>query len=420
MFKLSQDLYDYEVHDTFELVDDAIFHEDTLIPKEIFLSEFDLLPKFSDKSISLTFSSENTGLQLSNGTYNGVLQEADYTYQEMQCIQKHKFYINNIVRNNFTKDLNDLENFDKNCKTFFNSITMISQFKLVSENDDRVLQDFIKKYLNIIRLINESIDFIKKYGTERFDEYEKKVESITPLMREIVDSELLQNVIIILYNTKIRVKVSLKNAKLKSFKVMESTLIKERTTKIQDFICDKIEIAHIGKILDIMNCKCDSITTFSAQSNNTNALLFYDNTFNVLNFQNKNPNLSLAFFKNNKINRSIISLGCDYVYFDDVNVLKHTIVNNLKQEIDNRNDSSYLNVDFSDDVKKTFLNTINNLTIEDGQWGPPTDGPILRLPPAMTAMLKMDINIADFMFQYKLDLDNDYELIYKLIQFLIK
>jgi hypothetical protein len=108
------------------------------------------------------------------------------------------------------------------------------------------------------------------------------------------------------------------------------------------------------------------------------------------------------------------------VYFDDDNVLKHTIVNNLKQEIDNRNDSSYLNVDFSDDVKKTFLNTINNLTIEDGQWGPPTYDPILRLPPAMTAMLKMDINIADFMFQYKLDLDNDYELIYKLIQFLIK
>ena len=419
MFKLSQDLYDYELDIESELVDDAIFHEDTIIPKEIFLSKFDLLPKIPKKPVSIKFSSENTGLEFSNKKYNGMLQEAVFTYQQLKCIQKHKFYINNIIRNNFTQDLNDIEKFDENCKLFFNSITMISQFKLASKNDAPVLQEFIEKYLNIKRLINESIDLIKKYSTAKYDEYVKKVESITPLMREIVDSGLLDKVNVALYNTKINVKVSLKGAELRDVKVFADKEYDRRTT-IEKFICNNILIQHTGRSLIIAGCECDSIQTYSSRFNNTNVLLIYNNIFDVFNYQNENKKQSLAYFKNNKIKQSIKSFGCDYVYFEDDNILKNTIINDLKQEIELRHDDSYLNVDFSDDVRKTFMNSINNINNVGGEWSPPTDDPILRLPPAITAMLKMNINIPDLIFQYKLDMDKDYDLIYKLIQFLIK
>ena len=420
MFKISRDLYDYEPDIESELVDDAIFHEGTIIPKEIFLSKFDLLPKFSEEFSSSEFSSENTGLEFTNERYNGLLEEAIYTYQRLECIEKHKFYINNIIRNNFTQDLNNIEKFDENCKLFFNSITMISQFKLASENDAPVLQEFIEKYLNIKRLINESIDLIKKYSTAKYDEYVKKVESIAPLMREIVDSGLLDKVNVALYNSKINVKVSLKNAELKDVKVFADPIEEGRITTIKKFICNNILIQHTGRLLTITGCKCDSITTFSARSNNTNALLLYHNIFNVLNYQNDDSKESLAYFKNNQIIQSIKSFGCDYVYFEDDNILKNTIINDLKQEIELRQDNSYLNVDFSDDVLKTFLETIKNVTKTGGEWKPPTADPILRLPPAITAVLKMNINIPDLIFQYKLDMDKDYDLIYKLIQFLIK
>jgi hypothetical protein len=442
MGELNRKLFEAVVNETDVIDDTAVFHENSLIPKEIFYSKFVLHPILTltdNKAYSITtYSANNCGLDFNNGKYSGLLTTGHWTYWQIPAIVKHKFYINNIVRNNFS-DTDNPEKFEKNCNAYYNTIKVLIENRFYLNNRERnspggdqdlkTLQDFINKYEAIVKLTNDALKLVTPFSAEKFDQYQEKLEEINALKQEVIEDNssgrsLLNKVNSILYESKIPIKHSVKDAEME-LKIDSSLTMNNMDfhARFVGFHCSSITLNYDGEYLSFVNCKANKIN--SNFMNKSSLISFYNNDIGDIDIKHDTTNLML-YFKNNKIN-SITALAARQIFFENDNRLGLSILNSFLRN--NEIIEDFFSASDSDTtLRQIVLYFVNNFHSYQGQLRRSIMDELYKassqsfciLPETFYFLYKTGLSTKVISSEYNLSNDDNGDFMYKLISFLLK